>query len=114
MSDGPLHNFSTFKGNCLPIAVTYLANDVAVDLTGYSATLVLRQGVTVLLTLTSPTRITLGGTLGTLDAELTAAETLTLPLGEFTDYELRITDPAGCKTTILYVMIDVHESAIEG
>lgn len=75
---------------------TSLADAVAVDLTGYTAAMKIRArpGSPVLLSLTSSSGITLGGTAGTILVDITAAQTAALPAGLHV-YDLTLTAGTG-------------------
>ena len=74
-----------------------------VNLTGYTATMQVRQShlsAAPLITLTTAAGITLGGAAGTVVARMTDEQTDTLPAGNWR-WDLKLTSPAGDDTRLL-------------
>lgn len=74
-----------------------------INLTGYTARMMVRQthvATTVLMSLTSPTDITLGGALGTINVKATAAVTALLPARNAV-YDLEMVGPDGTVTRLI-------------
>ena len=68
-----------------------------IDLTGYSAAMMVRsliESTSTILSLTSDDGITLGGDAGTIFIEITTAQSAALPPGDAV-YDLELTGPSG-------------------
>jgi len=80
------------------------SNSDPVDLTGYSASMVIRRDTTnnpILTTLSTESgQITLGGTAGTITVEMSASATDDLPAGRHS-YVLELTSESGYVTRLL-------------
>ena len=83
------------------------------DLTGYTAQMQVREedGDLVVELTDANSRILLGGTLGTVDLVLTAAETLALTAGDY-DYDCVLIDVGGVKTLFLTGKFHVIDTVI--
>lgn len=84
-----------FRGATYRRTVTWKdSNKVPIDLTGYTATLVIRRRVdsTVVVTLTSspPAGLTLGGVAGTIAIKIGATQTMTLAIGIDYIWDIRL------------------------
>lgn len=92
MAAGTL-DFTIEQGATFNLLLTWKINDVAVNLTGYTARLAARVDVedteTVLTLTTENGGITLGGALGTISLDRTAAQTTLLPAGTYV-YDLEL------------------------
>lgn len=79
------------------------ASSAVVNLTGYTASLVVKDtpGGTTLLTLTSSDGITLGGTVGTITLSRTQAQVNALTF-EHGVYELTLTSSGGATDVLVY------------
>ena len=90
-----LHNLEVFIGCKFDAVVTYQTDaGVAVNLTGYAAKLGVKRehsDADEVLTLTESSGLTLGGSAGTIDILITAAQTALLS-GEYI-YSLTLTAP---------------------
>lgn len=83
--------------------LTYKIDDVAVNLSGYSARLTAKDSAgTAVLEMDTATLggITLGGAAGTITLNLTAAETTALAAGVYT-YDLELESGAGVVTRLV-------------
>jgi len=82
---------------------TYKIDNVAVNLTGYSAAMQVRRtydSVTPLISLTSGSGITLGGSAGTITLLIAHATTAAFEAGQYI-YDLELTSSGGIKDRIL-------------
>jgi len=76
--------YNIIRGTKYYFPFTIYLNDSLLNLTDYSATMVIKESAdsdTVLLTLTSGSGLTLGGKAGTIAVEISAATTSTLDVG---------------------------------
>ncbi len=92
MAAGTL-DFTIEQGATFNLLLTWKINNVAVNLTGYTARLQARVDVedteTILSLTTSNGGITLGGALGTISLDQTATQTTLLPAGTYV-YDLEL------------------------
>jgi predicted MFS family arabinose efflux permease len=92
MAAGTL-DFTIEQGATFNLILTWKINNVAVNLTGYTARLQARVDVedieTVLTLTTANGGITLGGVLGTISLDQTAVQTTLLPSGTYV-YDLEL------------------------
>jgi hypothetical protein len=92
MAAGTL-DFTIEQGATFNLLLTWKINNVAVNLTGYTARLQARIDVeeieTVLSLTTANGGITLGGALGTISLDQTATQTTLLPAGTYV-YDLEL------------------------
>jgi len=92
------HDITIEQGSGFTLPLTFSADDAVVDLTGCTAKMQIREKTgspNVLIELsTTNGRVTLGGTAGTVEAELTATETAALKFSKAV-YDLEITPPTG-------------------
>jgi hypothetical protein len=83
--------------------MTWKIDNVAVNLTGYTARLQARIDVDetdTILSLTTGAGITLGGAAGTISLDQTATQTALLPKGEYV-YDLELQSSGGIVTRLL-------------
>jgi hypothetical protein len=103
MAAGTL-DFTIEQGATFNLLLTWKINNVAVNLTGYTARLAARVDVEdteVILSLTTANGgITLGGALGTISLDQTAVQTTLLPAGQFV-YDLELISAIGVVTRLL-------------
>lgn len=107
-----LYSPECYRGETFSRVLTWRDSDGdLVNLVGYSAKIQIRDSVTntVLDEFAVGTGITLGGALGTITWQMTAAETLALPLGNLA-YDLRMTSGSGVVTYLLCGYVNVHET----
>ena len=97
-------DFSIEQGATFNLLLTWKINDVAVNLTGYTARLQARVDVedteTILTLTTSNGGITLGGALGTISLDQTATQTTLLPAGTYV-YDLEMVAGSGVVTRLV-------------
>lgn len=98
------HDLSFVQAETVPDVLTWTADDVAVNLTGCTAKMQIREtfeASTALATVdTSGGGIVLGGTAGTITLNIPAATTATLTPGTFV-YDILLTWPSGAKQVIV-------------
>jgi hypothetical protein len=102
MAAGAL-DFTIEQGATFNLLMTWKIDDVAVNLTGYTARLQARVDVEdteTVLSLTTGSGITLGGALGTISLDRTATQTAVLPTGEFV-YDLELQSGGGVVTRLV-------------
>lgn len=104
---------AVYRGETLQRVFTYKDSDgVAVNLTGYSASMQVRKSLTdgVALELsTVNSRITLGGSLGTVTLLVSATDTATVDVGQYF-YDLELTSGSGVVTRLIEGRFQVKES----
>jgi hypothetical protein len=109
MAAGTL-DFTIEQGATFNLLLTWKINDVAVNLTGYTARLAARVDVedteTVLTLTTENGGITLGGALGTISLDRTAAQTTLLPAGTYV-YDLELIASNGTVTRLVQGELDI-------
>ena len=97
------YNFTIEQGATFNLLMTWKIDNVAVNLTGYTARLQARIDVDeteTILSLTTGAGITLGGALGTISLDQTATQTALLPKGEYV-YDLELQSSGGIVTRLL-------------
>jgi hypothetical protein len=103
MAAGTL-DFTIEQGATFNLLLTWEINDVAVNLTNYTARLAARVDVEdteVILSLTTANGgITLGGALGTISLDQTATQTTLLPAGGYV-YDLELIAGSGTVTRLV-------------
>ena len=88
-------DMSCYQGASFDYTLTWKTNGTAVNLTGYTGRMQVRDGFdagSAIVSLTSGTGITLGGTAGTILVELTATQTAAIdatPSGQYV-YDLEL------------------------
>jgi hypothetical protein len=108
----PTLNIKLYRNDTFDVTFTWLdAQNVAIDITGYTAKFQIRKkelSVTSELSLTESAGITLGGTEGTVRVVITAAQAA---LAGFTKgvYDLELTSGGGAVTTISQGSATVEE-----
>ena len=110
MAAGTL-DFTIEQGATFNLLLTWKINDVAVNLTGYSARLQARVDVEdteTILSLTTDANggITLGGALGTISLDQTAIQTALLPAGSYV-YDLELISGVGAVTRLVQGELDI-------
>jgi hypothetical protein len=99
---GAVINASLTQGETWVLPLRWKTSDyTVVDLSGYTAAMMIRQSVDgdALVSLTDADGIVLGGSVGTITATLTAAQTLILPAARL-QYDLKLTTPDGAVVVI--------------
>jgi hypothetical protein len=97
------YNFTIEQGATFNLLMTWKIDNVAVNLTGYTARLQARIDVDetdTILSLTTGAGITLGGAAGTITLDQTATQTAVLPKGEYV-YDLELQTSGGTVTRLL-------------
>lgn len=97
------YNFNAPQGSTLTRTIVYKSNDAAVDLTNYSARMQVRRSVsdsTTLLSLVSPTDISIVGAEGKITVNVSATAMSAIPSGSFV-YDLEIQSNAGVVTRLI-------------
>jgi hypothetical protein len=97
------YNFTIEQGATFNLLMTWKIDNVAVNLTGYTARLQARIDVDetdTILSLTTGAGITLGGAAGTISLDQTATQTALLPKGEYV-YDLELQSSGGTVTRLL-------------
>ena len=97
------YNFTIEQGATFNLLMTWRIDNVAVNLTGYTARLQARIDVDeteTILSLTTGAGITLGGAAGTITLDQTATQTALLPKGEYV-YDLELQSSGGVVTRLL-------------
>jgi hypothetical protein len=97
------YNFTIEQGATFNLLMTWRIDNVAVNLTGYTARLQARIDVDetdTILSLTTGAGITLGGAAGTISLDQTATQTALLPKGEYV-YDLELQSSGGIVTRLL-------------
>ena len=105
--------FTIYKGQTLRRVLTWTAGGVAVNLTGYTAALKARKGISsdpeINLT-TENGGITLGGALGTITLYMSATATAALDFGDAV-YDLKLIDGTGDANYLVSGIITCVEMA---
>jgi hypothetical protein len=99
-------NLNCYQGASFDYTLTWQTGGSAVNLTGYSARMQVREtydSASTLVSLTSGTGITLGGTAGTILLELSATQTAAIdstPNGQYV-YDLELASSVGYVTRLV-------------
>ncbi len=118
MATRPRYDTYLTKGDCFDFSLTYRAAGVVVDLTGYTAEMAIqytyerglgRVKVTDSLVLIGA----IVGAEGKISFHATAAQTDALPKISTAEYQIRITDLEGCKTTALSGTMAIYKNQFE-
>ncbi len=107
------YDFTIEKGTYWNRALSWTADSVPVDLTGWTAHMQVRpayanQTSVVLADLTDGSGITLGGTAGTILLELTGTQTAALSF-DTAVYDLYLTNPSGRPTRLLEGIVTLSD-----
>jgi hypothetical protein len=97
------YNITAYQGADWDRTFTITQSGTALNLTGYTASMQVREAAdstAYLLSLTSGTGITLGGTAGTVVVAITAAQSSAIPAGSYA-YDLELIATAGSVTRLL-------------
>jgi hypothetical protein len=109
MAAGTL-DFKIEQGATFNLLLTWKINNVAVNLTNYTARLQARVDIedteTVLTLTTENGGITLGGVLGTISLDRTATQTTLLPAGTYV-YDLELLAGSGTVTRLVQGELDI-------
>lgn len=96
-------NLDCWQGASFDYSLTWQTNGTAVNLTGYTARMQVRESydsLTPVLSLTSGSGITLGGTSGSIILDAHATVTATIPSGQYV-YDLELVTSGGYVTRLL-------------
>jgi|LakMenE18May11ns_1017448.scaffolds.fasta_scaffold9838492_2 hypothetical protein len=96
-------NLNCWQGATFDYNLTWTLNGTAVNLTGYSARMQVREtydSTTPVISLTSGTGITLGGTAGSILLDISATTTAGVPSGQYV-YDLELVTSGGYVTRLL-------------
>lgn len=106
------YNIKFYRGTTLNIVMTYLINNVPVDLANYTATMDVRpapNSATLIDQLTTANnKLVLNAVTGEIEIVLTATQTEGLPIGQF-QYDLNIISPNNTVTKLIqgaFVVLD--------
>lgn len=105
------YNIKFYRGTTLDIVMTYLINNVPVDLADYTAIMDVRvsPNSSLITSLTTENgKLILNQVTGEVEILLTAEQTGDLPLGQF-QYDLNITSPNDTVTKLIqgaFVVLD--------
>ena len=112
MQEPARYDMTIYQGADFERVLTWSLGEpsVLVDLSGYSARMQLRtyigDGDVVMELTTTNGRISLGGAAGTINIDLTAAETATLPANQYA-YDLEVIAPSGFVTRLIEGFVNV-------
>ena len=97
------YNFTAGQGETFDRTVTWTIDDVAVNLTGYTARLQIRKthkSTSAVVSLTQASGLTLGGAAGTIEIVISATATAALDPGRYV-YDLELVSAGGVVTRVL-------------
>ena len=110
------YNITVVQGTTFTLSPQWLINNLAVNLTGYSATMQVRQFTDSPTPLTTAStangKIVINGALGQINITLSATETATYTVGNYI-YSLQLTSSGGVVTEILNGNFVVSPSAVQ-
>ena len=98
-----VYNITAYQGADFDRTFTITQSGTALNLTGYTSAMQVREAAdstAFLISLTSGTGITLGGTAGTVAVAITSAQSSAIPSGSYA-YDLEIISGAGQVTRLL-------------
>lgn len=98
-----VYNMTCYQGSTFDKTFTLATDGTAINLTGYSAAMQVRQTIDAaspLVSLTSSSGITLGGTAGTVRVVIASTATAAFSAGQYV-YDLEITSGGGVTDRIL-------------
>lgn len=97
------YNITAYQGADFDRTFTVTQSGTALNLTGYSSAMQVREAAdstAYLLSLTSGSGITLGGTAGTITVAITSAQSSAIAAGSYA-YDLEIVSGSGAVTRLL-------------
>lgn len=97
------YDFTAGQGETFDRTVTWKIDDVAVNLTGYTARLQIRKthkSTSAVVSLTSSSGLTLGGSAGTIQIVISATATAALTAGKYV-YDLELVSAGGVVTRVI-------------
>lgn len=99
---------SIYQGDTFNLSLTWNVDSAPVNLTGFTASMPIKNGATTVYTLTtSNSTIVLGGVLGTIVLSIDATDTATFPLITTGRYNLTLTSSGSEVTTLLVGSVNV-------
>ena len=104
------YNITAWQGADFDRTFTVTQSGTALNLTGYTSAMQVREAAdstAYLLSLTSGSGITLGGTAGTIAVDVTSAQSSAIPAGSYA-YDLEIISGAGQVTRLLQGAFNVQ------
>jgi hypothetical protein len=104
------YNVTAYQGANWDRTFTITQAGTALNLSGYTSAMQVREAAdstATLLSLTSSSGITLGGTAGTITVAITSAQSSAIPAGSFA-YDLEITSNGGEVTRLLQGAFNVQ------
>lgn len=104
------YNITAWQGADFDRTFTVTQSGTALNLTGYTSAMQVREAAdstAYLLSLTSGSGITLGGTAGTIAVTVTSAQSSAIPAGSYA-YDLEIISGAGQVTRLLQGAFNVQ------
>ena len=103
MQNPAIYNVTMYQGATFDLSLTWNVNSLPVNLTGYTGRMQVRSSFasdTAILSLTSGSGITLGGTAGTILINATAATTAGVATGQYV-YDLELVSGGSAVTRLI-------------
>jgi len=103
MQNPAIYNVTMYQGASFDLSLTWNVNSIPVNLTGYSSRMQVRTSYdasSTVLSLTSGSGITLGGTAGTITVAASAATTAGVPTGQYV-YDLEMVSGGSAVTRLI-------------
>ena len=103
MQNPAIYNVTMYQGASFDLSLTWNVNSVPVNLTGYTSRMQVRtsyDATSTILSLTSGTGITLGGTAGTILIEASPATTAGVATGQYV-YDLEMVSGGSAVTRLI-------------
>ncbi len=97
------YDFEAGQGETFDRTVTWKIDDVAVNITGYTARMQIRKTIrstSAVVSLTQASGLTLGGSAGTIQIVISATATAALDAGRYV-YDLELVSAGGVVTRVL-------------
>lgn len=118
MSDRSRYDTYLTKGDCFDLSLIYKANGSVVDLTGYSAQMAIAWSYErgPAKTVTNGSLVLVGTIIagdGKISFHATSDQTRAIPKISNAEYQVRITNPTGCLSTILVGNLSIYKSDFE-
>ncbi len=118
MPNRPRYDTYLTRGDCFDFSMTYRAGGMLVDLTGYTAKMSIQYTYERGLGRVKVTDyLLLDGTISLPDGKIsfhaTAAQTDAVSQVSQSEYQIRITDPSGCVTTLLSGYMQIFKNNFE-
>jgi hypothetical protein len=103
MQNPAIYNVTMYQGASFDLSLTWNVNSIPVNLTGYSSRMQVRTSYdasSTVLSLTSGSGITLGGTAGTITVAASAATTAGVSTGQYV-YDLEMVSGGSAVTRLI-------------